>query len=578
MDYTNPGIVDDDQEELKGHKTEALLTLRRSTMAYVTLVLICWVTLGRPLEDIMLGGREITLPFAQVPVSYGGFLVFGPLLLFAVWFYIQVFMARLARPDLAAAPSSISVLGDMGGRLPIALSIFLHGLLLPATVALFAFKGRIYPAATYLWLALLVVLLAVLFGRFHASRPPLKRWLDGVHRGLFLAGVVAVSLLATCGWWGVRSGLFFSGGQFQISLVADVTDDEWSDPFFSGLLIDFSFAEVSVEDSTKRLNWSGLDLRYANFYQAKMPGIPLRGADLRGARMPRAIFEEADLSKANLKGAKLWRTNLEGADLRKANLEGASLFEADLKRADLREAKLHGANLREAKLNGAKLFRNDLEGVNLFKTDLEGATLKLVILEGANLSQANLEGATLELVKLEGANLSQANLEGLDLSGANLKEADLRGANLKGADLSKADLEGADLRKAVLAGADLQMAMLKGARMTEVNLKGADLSGANLEEAKLWLAKLEGANLSEANLDGAVLVGGNLENAKLVGGNLEKAKLAGANFGGVDLSALIYLEQGQIDAACYGKLTGPPKLPWRPGERLRDANMKLCSN
>ena len=115
----------------------------------------------------------------------------------------------------------------------------------------------------------------------------------------------------------------------------------------------------------EKADFSRVDLRYANLYEADLSGTNLYVADLRGANL-----SGADLYRADLRGADLY-----GANLSRADLSGTNLYEADLSRADLSGANLSRADLSRANLSGAKLSRADLSGTNLYEADLYEADL-----------------------------------------------------------------------------------------------------------------------------------------------------------------------------------------------------------
>jgi uncharacterized protein YjbI with pentapeptide repeats/tetratricopeptide (TPR) repeat protein len=106
--------------------------------------------------------------------------------------------------------------------------------------------------------------------------------------------------------------------------------------------LDSDGCAVCMRDNT---DWSGMNLRGANFWSSSLKGANFSQSDLRGAN-----FNEANLTGANLRGA-----NLSQANLRKANLSHADLTDAQLQGSDLQDAILFGAKLQNANLQGAKL-------------------------------------------------------------------------------------------------------------------------------------------------------------------------------------------------------------------------------
>jgi uncharacterized protein YjbI with pentapeptide repeats len=133
----------------------------------------------------------------------------------------------------------------------------------------------------------------------------------------------------------------------------------------------------------------------------------------------------------------------------------------------------------------------DLANCTLILKDLYSANLQRAILYELNLQEANLEKADLQEAKLQGAklakaNLRWANLQGAYLFGAHLVEANLRGADLKRAYLQRADLRWTDLRWAKLQGAYLEEAILTGAELRKGDLEGVNTKNVDLSQV-IWV-------------------------------------------------------------------------------------------
>ena len=108
-----------------------------------------------------------------------------------------------------------------------------------------------------------------------------------------------------------------------------------------------------------KINWSKINLSYA---------------DLRSANLRSANLSSANLSYANLRSADLRYANLRSANLSSANLRSANLGSADLRSANLRSANLSSANLSYADLRSANLSYADLRSANLSYADLSWAS------------------------------------------------------------------------------------------------------------------------------------------------------------------------------------------------------------
>ena len=206
---------------------------------------------------------------------------------------------------------------------------------------------------------------------------------------------------------------------------------------FSGMVVGRS---ASVEKIDFQIDLKDVDARGFRMANSEMCYVDLRFANFEEAKLGRARLKGAILHKVNLKNANLSDAYLEEAVLTCACLEGAQLSNVNLKRATL-----SNANLKKIKPSDGLTCAN-FEEANLIKANLEEARMPNVRLQRANLSIARIEKADLSGGHLEGANLSNAHLEGANLSGAHLEGANLSGACLEKTLLPYAYLQGADLR------------------------------------------------------------------------------------------------------------------------------------
>ena len=222
--------------------------------------------------------------------------------------------------------------------------------------------------------------------------------------------------------------------------------------------LDLSRREFEENIDLSQLDLSGIMLREASLWYARLEGAKLTGAHLERAILRGAYLEGADLSGAHLEGADLQGVHLEGVNLSGAHLKKAELLKAHLEKARLPDAHLEGADLEEARLDWADLSGAYFKEAYLMNAHLEGVNLSGAHLEGAHLEDTSLEGARLSDAHLEGANLQRANLQGATLQQAHLQQANLKYCDLRGVDtnLIKADLEGAKLYAADLFQANIE--------------------------------------------------------------------------------------------------------------------------
>lgn len=177
-----------------------------------------------------------------------------------------------------------------------------------------------------------------------------------------------------------------------------------------------------------------------------LKGVPrLKSSEF--IRLLSVSSKKIDFSDMDLRGVELQRTDLREAVFRGADLRNVNLSRADLCRADLSEAKLNNAVLSEASLNEANLKKVNLSKADLSKAELSGAELFGAVLEETKLYRARVCGSNLTRVFAFGADLTETDLSESTLSQAVLHEALFDKTNLYRTKLRDADLCGAFIRK-----------------------------------------------------------------------------------------------------------------------------------
>jgi uncharacterized protein YjbI with pentapeptide repeats len=338
---------------------ETATQVTRIGLTFLGTTAFCLLSLFSSDSALLFGKEKINVPGAG-PVSFGGFMLVGPVVLIVLRIYLQIYVEHSERLERLARSMSIArapMLVPLQNPLIRYFSGLIFYLLLPLTMLLFAWKAAVFPA----WgSGLLGVAVAVVASHLML---PLKKfsWRSKVLLSTGAAIVVAATM-------------------FGIGLVRRP--------------VDLSNADLSGKWLFR------MDLRNADLTSANLSHADLSRADLSRANLRFAILSSANLSGANLSGAYLSRANLTGANLTGANLTGADLrLDANLSRTDLT-----GANLTGADLSGVA----DLTGANLTGANLSGAYLSRAYLRRNNLTGANLSG------------VSRADLSGADLSGADL--------------------------------------------------------------------------------------------------------------------------------------------------------------
>ena len=506
-------------------------------LLYLGFLAYCAVTLFGITDRQIVLNEGVRLPIVNVDVSLGGFGFFliAPVVAFALFAYLQLYLQRLRQLKLDLHEGYPDV--DARRLYPWMLNITDH-----PELGFLGFLQKLV-VGLLLWGTLPAVLLAfaVVFLKTHA---PVATWVWSL--------VPALGALTVAYFWYVYGGgisqhwdaappyfLFMTGLAAAICLLAARSHSLAGD-HDKGRTLDLSF-QILIEEQNAEYDVFWVDLREAQ----------LQGADLTSAV----------LKKADLKEAVLDRATLSGANLREARLDGASLIDADFS-----DVRLDSASLRKVWLDGADFTRAWLSNADLFEARVE---FERAILYGAQLDDADVRLAQLGGVDLRDASLIRtdfrnARLNGADLRGANVYRTQLDGAWLNGADLSGVEFNKADLRHARLIGADLQHAVFDSIRLYEARLDGAKLGHAefldstNLSRAWLTRASLEQTHLNGADLSSARLYGANLTETKLNGANLEGARFNGAYLAGTYLEGGAFLSSAELDGAYLYKtrLTG----------------------
>src|SRR5215468_3162533 len=375
-------------------------TVNRGMLSLLAVALFCLLTtFGGADRSLVASDASIRLPFAEVPISFVGFLVVAPLLLIVLTVYLHVFYGYWRELDTIRLAQGLTetypTLFGIDRKIAHLLTAFIFYWLTPLVVAAIAWKAL----ARYEW-GLSLILLTFL-----------------VTAGLVLLQAVRLGP----GKW--RRILITFVGALGILMLAAASTGVLSRGFLQRRL------------SLPGADLTSVDLRWANLQGANLVGADLTNVDLQGASLTRAKLTGADLRGVNLAGADFTR-----ADLTKAKLVGATLTRASLTRADLPQADLVRANLTAANLAEA-----DLAKANLHRADLPRADLAEANLDRANLAEADLTAAKLTAASLISAILTEAVLTEADLTRANLTTANLTGANLTKANFTKANLSRADL-------------------------------------------------------------------------------------------------------------------------------------
>ena len=323
----------------------------------------------------------------------------------------------------------------------------------------------------------------------------------------------------------------------------------------------------------------------SNGVHAKLSHHDLSGLNLSGHDLSRVDFSGSFLVDTNFAQSKLDFCIFFACDLRKANFRDASMLRVDLRGATMRGATMTGADMTGADMREGEFAVYDAEkGLSFYHekegwskgpggVDMRGANLDSVKMAGAiainsNFSDANLTKAKLVRGSLIGVDLTGSNLSGADLSSCEMRDSSLREANLSGAlinysELVNVDLDGA-LTEAPVGKTHQELTIpleemvrqhqiwLKthGAQGKRMDLSGLDMRGApSLNGADLTMMVAEntiwyGHDLMHVNLQASQFRGSDLRNcdfstSDLRGSDFSHAKMVGANFHKVRFEPLL---------------------------------------
>jgi uncharacterized protein YjbI with pentapeptide repeats len=356
--------------------------INRILITFVGTVLFCVLSLLTPDSALLTGGEKLNLPGAG-PVSFFGFMLLGPLVLFVLRGYLQIYVDHRRRLDrvtqsIPTARRTSILTPDTNPAIRSFRGFTLY-LLLPLAMLAFWWKAAVFAAWGFTFPIFVTCASAGSLASLFPRRP--RRLRAAISLGVIILGVVVT--------------LSFGPFTRPFSLFRANLADQW--------LVDTNLAGAFLA----RANLERAALNDADLSNADLSHANLANADLRGAKLSGANF-----MFANLVGAQFYTADGDGANFNSANLTNAELLTSNFNGANFAAAKLTGADLRGAKFTGARFFGADLTNAQLDEANLTGANFVFAKLTGAKFAGANLRGA----------NLGSA-LDGADLSGADLTAA-----------------------------------------------------------------------------------------------------------------------------------------------------------
>ncbi len=365
--------------------------------------LYAWLTIGASSDaNLIVNAASAPLPIIQAPVPMVGFFIAGPAILFVLYLYLHLYLARLWR-ELGAlpaifpngrqldhsifpwllnclAPWHIKKLNERrqpAHWLQVGLSVFAAWVMAPLT--LLGFWARQIPRhdgalSFYLLILLLACAGAGIYFYWQAEKALRKEpsWFGNKWREV--SGALAGCILLLAFW--VHSVAAFGGAGWQIDSFGLRTFAQLEGAALSASAAVQTFARQPTGTSRSKL-WPGA-----------VVGGRFEGRDFRNARAEGLFAANGKFNQADFYGADLYSTVFSGADLIQT-----TFTRAILSRSDLSDAVAIKADFTLAVLYRANLTRADFTGAVLRRADLREANFTAAILNGADLSDADLSSA-----------------------------------------------------------------------------------------------------------------------------------------------------------------------------------------
>ncbi|MCV2351387.1 pentapeptide repeat-containing protein [Paucibacter sp. Y2R2-4] len=362
-------------------------------------------------------------------------------------------------------------------------------------------------------------------------------------------------------------------------------------------------------------NFSGKDLRGAQFQSARLHSFDFSGADLRDSD-----FRDAKLDNSSFVGAKLDGARFAAAP---STADGAapagtvaSLSGVDFSRSELRQLDLSRLRLSQARFVQARLQQVNLRQAQLSGSDWQGSQAEALDLSGAQLDGANLRGASFSHSDLRGVSFAgyssefftMADLRGTDLSSARLDlvrwmptlidchtrfpaDLDLRTLPLlplwQGCEgnppltgLSQGHPYAPRQRQTYPAYASRPGISFHHFAGQNMPMQDRNLAGYNVSDSDFSGSDFSRADLSDLAIDHSNFEGSDFRQANLQRARFWKVSLRGSDWRGADLRGAIFLDldlrstqlaSARFEGACYNAATR-----WPAGFQARKAGLRRC--
>ncbi len=310
----------------KKNHDECSKDIRRIGLVLLSYSVFCLLTLGQPGAKILVD-NTVTIPFADVPIDFNNFMIFGPLGLIMISAYFHVFIRERLKYDDLPHIEKLPFAFNLKNPFAILLSDFVFYFLTPVIFFLFAVKARVLPWIGTITYSFSIIVAQFSMVSFAADYFKKERSVgrSTVWQVKYLLWVIILFLIG-----GILSVTYLRSGELVLEDNADLAGRHF---------IEWNLNELSAKGaSLMGADLRGADLRGANLKQADLRKADLNGASLQGSRFPGADFRGATLNEANLQGySSIW-TNLFQAKIITDILK-VIRFSQDHEGADLRGVK-----------------------------------------------------------------------------------------------------------------------------------------------------------------------------------------------------------------------------------------------
>jgi uncharacterized protein YjbI with pentapeptide repeats len=473
------------EARLRLNLDEASKNARGVFYLYLGFSLYCFLTASTTSDrQLLIPGEKIHLPIVDVQLPLRDFFLAAPLLLLAVFIYLQLYLHVIKKIKLK--------LYEITG------SKIETGDVFPWMISIIDSRGSDFKRELVEWLQHFVVMLLLwcnlpfVLGTFVGI---FQRSPDSLSVMLRYASIICPIIIILFWliyekpktWYKITSIIFFPIILWLVPLL-----------LFSRTPLDLSYQKISPDEVAGIGNTPLIYLKGINLQRSVLVSTVLNRADLRNANLKNSNMTQANLEAAWLDSALLNRANLSGANLSKSSLLGASLDGATLTGASLKQARFSpGTILKGVKLDNANLTGAYMDSLVFDCISLSGATIDSSSLASAKFIKGSYTG-----LRMIASNLNKANLDSLNLAGVVMMSCKLRDAHLRGAVINAAIVRYSTFMNADLEGADLAYTDLTKCDLLSANLSNANLRSAFLDSTDMTLANLAGADLRDAFLRG----------------------------------------------------------------------------